>query len=259
MATISGTVNAGILYGHGPPQPYNLLNTRHEDTVDALIANDDIRRLALFQDGTLRPLFLWNYAIACSWLFSPAALKLYAPKLYDYYHGHTLPLRERMPLLHPNWDRRVFSAAAFNFGPRAIMFPRRDCMSLAFGLCAIHALGNYDYTKDGHLVLGEAKRIIQFPPGALILVLCRYHPWQHSSRKERPAPHSLNTQLAPCSAALTADSRPRRHSALRARWDSSRWPTRKLIVGSWGWGCGPPSTRPWREQMLGQRKGETSA
>ncbi|TEB21520.1 hypothetical protein FA13DRAFT_1642626 [Coprinellus micaceus] len=75
-----------------------------------------------------------------------------------------------MPHLRPNWEWSVFSAAAFNFGPRVIAYPHRDCMNLAYGLCAIHAFGRYDHTKGGHLVLKEAKLIIQFPPGALILV-----------------------------------------------------------------------------------------
>jgi hypothetical protein len=43
-------------------------------------------------------------------------------------------------------------------------------MNLPFGFCAIHAFGDYDHTKGGHLVLKELKLIIQFPPGALILI-----------------------------------------------------------------------------------------
>ena len=43
-------------------------------------------------------------------------------------------------------------------------------MNLPFGFCAIHAFGDYDYTKGGHLVLKELKLIVQFPPGALILI-----------------------------------------------------------------------------------------
>jgi hypothetical protein len=43
-------------------------------------------------------------------------------------------------------------------------------MNLPFGFCAIHAFGDYDYTKGGHLVLKELKLIIQFPPGSLILI-----------------------------------------------------------------------------------------
>ena len=47
-----GVINTGILYGHGPPKPYNLRNGKHEGAVDALLANKEVRRLALFQDGT---------------------------------------------------------------------------------------------------------------------------------------------------------------------------------------------------------------
>lgn len=37
-------------------------------------------------------------------------------------------------------------------------------------MCGIHSAGKYDHTKGGHLVLKEAKLIIQFPPGCLIFI-----------------------------------------------------------------------------------------
>ncbi|KAJ7084526.1 hypothetical protein B0H15DRAFT_748768, partial [Mycena belliarum] len=46
----------------------------------------------------------------------------------------------------------------------------RDIMNLPFGMCAVQALGRFDPTKGGHLVLWELKLLIEFPPGALILL-----------------------------------------------------------------------------------------
>lgn len=53
--------NAGILGGHGPPQPYNLRNAGHEEAVEQLLSNESIRRLALYQDGT-RPWYIFSYS-----------------------------------------------------------------------------------------------------------------------------------------------------------------------------------------------------
>ncbi|KAJ7019156.1 hypothetical protein C8F04DRAFT_976110, partial [Mycena alexandri] len=63
-----------------------------------------------------------------------------------------------------------FFCAAFNFGPNVWTFRHRDVLNLAFGWCAVQALGNFDPTKGGHLVLWDLKLVIEFPPGALILI-----------------------------------------------------------------------------------------
>lgn len=42
--------------------------------------------------------------------------------------------------------------------------------NVAFGWCAITALGNYDYTKGGHLILWDLGLVIEFPPGSTILI-----------------------------------------------------------------------------------------
>ncbi|KAJ7211129.1 hypothetical protein B0H12DRAFT_1033507, partial [Mycena haematopus] len=46
----------------------------------------------------------------------------------------------------------------------------RDILNLAFGWCAVQALGNFDATKGGHLVLWDLKLVVEFPAGALILL-----------------------------------------------------------------------------------------
>ncbi len=49
-------------------------------------------------------------------------------------------------------------------------FPHLDFANLPFGFCAITALGDYDPTKGGHLILWECKLVIEFPPGSTILI-----------------------------------------------------------------------------------------
>jgi hypothetical protein len=99
-----------------------------------------------------------------------AALKFYFPELYDYYHEHTMPVRDRHKGLVPNWVRSIFCAAAVNLGPEVATYLHRDGRNLAFGQCAIQPFGKYDHKKGGHLVLKEPKLIIQFPPGCIILI-----------------------------------------------------------------------------------------
>ncbi|KAL0567979.1 hypothetical protein V5O48_014013 [Marasmius crinis-equi] len=51
-----------------------------------------------------------------------------------------------------------------------LCLPHRDSKNLAFGWCAITVLGNYNWTKGGHLVLWDLKMVIEFPPGSTIYI-----------------------------------------------------------------------------------------
>ncbi|KAJ7766266.1 hypothetical protein B0H14DRAFT_2402985, partial [Mycena olivaceomarginata] len=46
----------------------------------------------------------------------------------------------------------------------------RDVCNLPFGLCAVQSIGRFDPKRGGHLVLWDLKLIVEFPPGALILL-----------------------------------------------------------------------------------------
>jgi hypothetical protein len=43
-------------------------------------------------------------------------------------------------------------------------------MNCPFGWCSIQALGDFDPKAGGHLILWDLKMVIEFPPGALILI-----------------------------------------------------------------------------------------
>jgi hypothetical protein len=96
----------------------------------------------------------------------------YAPDLHGYYHTTLKNLHQ--------WNRRlkrnfrpglsVFAAATFNFGPATITLPHLDFANLAWGWCAITALGHFDPNKGGHLILWDLKLIIRFPPGSTLLI-----------------------------------------------------------------------------------------
>lgn len=109
---------------------------------------------------------------------------LWAPKLYRHYrvyNGHLdnwYNKRESERAQHGQapkprplrpFPAGVFAAAAFNCGPKVWTFKHRDVLNLPYGWCAVQALGRFDATKGGHLILWDLKLIIEFPPGTLIL------------------------------------------------------------------------------------------
>ncbi|KAI0043519.1 hypothetical protein FA95DRAFT_1465992, partial [Auriscalpium vulgare] len=55
-------------------------------------------------------------------------------------------------------------------GPRAVTVPHRDAKNVPYGWCAVTALGDFDYERGGHLVLWDLQLVIEFPPGASILI-----------------------------------------------------------------------------------------
>ncbi|KAF9439749.1 hypothetical protein P691DRAFT_689879, partial [Macrolepiota fuliginosa MF-IS2] len=76
---------------------------------------------------------------------------------------------QRNPNLKAIFPKSVFSTCCINFGPVTTR-PHRDVQNYPFGLCAIQALGMFDHTKGGHLVLWEANLALEFPAGATALI-----------------------------------------------------------------------------------------
>ncbi|TFK18416.1 hypothetical protein FA15DRAFT_565693, partial [Coprinopsis marcescibilis] len=141
-------VNVGTSYGQGSKKPANL---RHHDVelVERLLRDKDVQRLATFG----------------SYSFS-----LWAPRLYGYYKEKLDALFTRMPELQRNFCKSVFPRAAFNLGTQVCTVDHRDCMNCPFGWCTIHALGNFNHRKGGHLVLPDLKLVIEFPSGSVVLM-----------------------------------------------------------------------------------------
>lgn len=66
--------------------------------------------------------------------------------------------------------RSAYPTVAFNLGPSVCTYKHRDHLNCPFGLCAIQALGDFDPSKGGHLILWDLGLYIRFPPGSLILI-----------------------------------------------------------------------------------------
>jgi hypothetical protein len=74
------------------------------------------------------------------------------------------------PSLRRNFKNSPWPTATFNFGPWTITFSHTDPGNLAFGWCAITALGSFDFRRGGHIILWDLGLVIDFPPGSTILI-----------------------------------------------------------------------------------------
>ncbi|KAF7347991.1 hypothetical protein MSAN_01751200 [Mycena sanguinolenta] len=146
-------INVGLNFGKGATTPAWLDNKKHTDLATQLLAEPDIIRMANFASCVDKVVFA-----------------LWAPRLYALYVKNNESLHSHLPHLKRPFPQSVFACAAFNFGPRVCTFKQRDVCNLAFGWCAVQALGNFDATKGGHLILWDVKLVVEFPAGALILV-----------------------------------------------------------------------------------------
>ncbi|KAF8196484.1 hypothetical protein BJ912DRAFT_846849, partial [Pholiota molesta] len=124
-------------------------NAQNSRALSALVANENISRIAKYAN---------------------AAFATWAPNLYTYYESHFDALLEHDPSLRRNWPNNVWASFAVNFGPKTVCRRHRDFANLPFGWCGITALGEFDPSQGGHLILWSLKLVIEFPPGSTILV-----------------------------------------------------------------------------------------
>ncbi|KAJ7119323.1 hypothetical protein C8R43DRAFT_1137018 [Mycena crocata] len=140
----------GWSHGGGQTEPGELcVNVANKKLTDELLAHDYFKRLAQF--ATI--------------LFA-----MWAPLLFAFYQAQMALLAAWKPTMRRNFAGSVFAACTFNFGPRAITAPHLDFANLAWGWCAITALGCFDPDLGGHLILWDLRLVIRFPPGSTILL-----------------------------------------------------------------------------------------
>ncbi|KAJ7744929.1 hypothetical protein B0H16DRAFT_1727129 [Mycena metata] len=143
-------LTAGDSYGGGQTQPGALVNgVINAAVLCALVSNVVFIRLAGFATG-----------LFTNW----------SPKLYEYYATRMRRFYRRYTHFHQPFLNSIWSACTFNLGPQTCCLGHRDFGNLAFGWCAITALGDYDYTKGGHLILWDCKLILEFPPGTTLFI-----------------------------------------------------------------------------------------
>ncbi|KAJ7855153.1 hypothetical protein B0H14DRAFT_2579494 [Mycena olivaceomarginata] len=101
--------------------------------------------------------------------FTNILFAMWAPLLLAFYTAQMGLLAGWKSMRH-NFPGSVFAACTFNFGPRTICAPHLDFANLAWGWCAITALGDFDPDLGGHLILWDLRMVICFPPGSTILI-----------------------------------------------------------------------------------------
>ncbi|KAK7433620.1 hypothetical protein VKT23_020675 [Stygiomarasmius scandens] len=106
--------------------------------------------------------------------WASAGFATWAPRLYKKYSETMSKLREHDPSIRFNWATSIFAAATFNFGPQTVSCLHQDYLNYVFGWCAVTALGSFDYHLGGHLILWDLGLVIEFPPGATILIPSAY-------------------------------------------------------------------------------------
>ncbi|KAL0566486.1 hypothetical protein V5O48_015524 [Marasmius crinis-equi] len=141
----------GISYGLGQPYPERLRNLKYGEPVEELLRTPGAERIASFQS-----------AAYSRW--SPHNYRRYSDAK-QFIQSHDKTQNERW-----NFERSVFAAATINFGPQTRTFKHCDVQNSPFGWCAVTALGDFDATLGGHLILWDLGLVIRFPAGSTILL-----------------------------------------------------------------------------------------
>ncbi|KAF8194572.1 hypothetical protein BJ912DRAFT_847793 [Pholiota molesta] len=141
----------GVSYGGGQRLPGNLvLSTKKQAIADELLTDRNIVRIAGFQSN---------------------CFSFYFPKIYHEYWRNLGLLYRQLPTLQANFPNiSIFSACTFNLGPTTATKVHTDSANVAYGICAITALGDFDPTLGGHIILFDLGLVIQFPPGSTVLI-----------------------------------------------------------------------------------------
>ncbi|KAK7039293.1 hypothetical protein VNI00_010198 [Paramarasmius palmivorus] len=149
-------LSAGVSCDMGMKEPkvVGQANTHNQQIVNNLLSDPDVIRLAGLQS---------------------AAFCHCQPTLYSQYAANRLDLKGKHSQLYWNFPNSIFAHVTFNFGPRTVCVEHTDFGNRPDGFCGVTALsptqGGYDYKKGGHMILWDLRVVIEFPPGATILLL----------------------------------------------------------------------------------------
>ncbi|KAF7353266.1 hypothetical protein MSAN_01514500 [Mycena sanguinolenta] len=104
------------------------------------------------QPGTLANGVINAAVLAClignaAFIRLTAVFANWAPFVYEYYVIHMRQFYGRNPHLKRPFLNSIWSACTFNLGPQTCALGHRDFANLSFGMCAITALGDFNYRK----------------------------------------------------------------------------------------------------------------
>ncbi|KAF7343693.1 hypothetical protein MSAN_01949200 [Mycena sanguinolenta] len=101
--------------------------------------------------------------------FVSSAYAYWFPELYSTATARITKLLKELQSQVRTFPMSAFTCVAFNFGPQVSTTLHRDWTDMAGDMCAVVALGDFDPTTGGHLVLWDLRLLVEFPPGSLIL------------------------------------------------------------------------------------------
>ena len=143
-------ITCGISHGNGTKAPINFqVSANSKPTLHRLLNDNNVQRMA-------------GHA--------SASLRYWAPEIWQWYSKALEMITTENKNLEKPFSGSVFACSTFKFGPQVWTHIHWDSQNVPYGFCAIHALGNFDSKKGGHLVLWDLKVAIEFPPGSLILI-----------------------------------------------------------------------------------------
>jgi hypothetical protein len=163
------TLRYGISHGGGRTKPmnYSHKSPEMEELVRQLNNHPTFLRIASFQNCTYLSSISHTLLIGVD---GPAAFSTFAPDLYKYYVDTLTPLYDDDDALQRPFNCSIYPAVAYNLGPQTVCKRHFDFANLAFGWCAVTAVGRFDAEKGGHLILWELGLVVEFPPGSTIFL-----------------------------------------------------------------------------------------
>lgn len=96
--------------------------------------------------------------------------KTLLPEVYDYYQKNMDAVLKRYRKCYQAIPGLPFAGYTLNCSRKSICCKHVDFNNLATGLCLINPLGSYDYTLGGHIVLHDAKVIVEVPAGSQVFI-----------------------------------------------------------------------------------------
>lgn len=145
-------------------------NSKHNAWIlDSIMQPEELTRLVSFTNIGLFYLKSILTPLTCH---HTDCFNMWAPRLHKYYGDMLKALCTRHPHLRHNFAEGdgVFACSTINFGPATKSFPHTNNNNLAWGWCAVTTLGDYNPTLGDHFILWDLKLIIEFPPGATVLI-----------------------------------------------------------------------------------------
>ena len=94
----------------------------------------------------------------------------WAPRLHAEYRCCQEDYKQRCPEMQIPSNILPFAAVTANLGPKTICHKHVDAQNLSYGWCVVCAMGEFDSTMGGHMVLHDARIILEYGRGDIIFL-----------------------------------------------------------------------------------------